>query len=78
MSIKSILTTNSSFKTLAQAIVDEFDFEDIEHLFGEGEDTFEIEDYRIKILPAYHRHGRYSDEIHVLGPNLKYVLKSNN
>lgn len=76
MSIKSILPTNPSFNTLAQAIVDEFDFEDIEHLFGEGEDTFEIEDYTIEILPAYHLHGRQSDEIHVSGSNLKYTLKN--
>lgn len=74
--IKSILSAKPSFKQLAQAIVDEFDFDDIYHLLGEGEDTFEIDEYTIEILPAYHHHGRYSDEIHVSGPNLKYTLKN--
>lgn len=74
--IKSILSANPTFKQLAQAIVEKFDFEDIEHLFGEGEDTFEIDEYTIETLPAYHLHGRQSDEIHVSGPDLNYVLKS--
>lgn len=76
MTVKSILTTNPSFDELAQAIVDEFDFDDIDHLLGEGENDFKIDEYTIEILPAYHLHGRQSDEIHVSGPNLKYTLKN--
>lgn len=74
MTIKPILTTNPSFDELAQAIVNEFDFDDIDHLLGEGENTFEIDEYTIEVLPDHH--GRYSDEIYVSGPNLKYTLKN--